>query len=163
MFTTTILSGQLPEHIGEKVSLRGHLHTVRNVGANLAFLILRDRNGLSQIVIEDPTEITKLDGALLGSIIVATGTVAQMPKGKFPFELQKATIKVLNKVIHPSPVDISKDTINADGETLHDNKVVVLRHPRQQKIFKIAAIVEKHMRAFRDENDFTQINSPKII
>ncbi|MDR2416419.1 MAG: hypothetical protein LBD75_07685 [Candidatus Peribacteria bacterium] len=86
-----------------------------------------------------------------------------MPKGKFPFELQKSTVEVLNKVIYPSPIDISKDTINADGETIHDNKVVVLRHPRQQKIFKIAALVEKYMRAFRDENDFTQINSPKII
>jgi nondiscriminating aspartyl-tRNA synthetase len=163
MFSTAILSGQLSEHIGKKVSLRGHLHTVRNVGANLAFLILRDRNGLAQIVIEDPAEIAKLDGALLGSVVLATGTVAQMPKGKFPFELQKSTIEVLNKVIYPSPVDISKDTINADGETLHENKVVVLRHPRQQKIFKVAAMVEKYMRAFWDENDFTQINSPKII
>jgi nondiscriminating aspartyl-tRNA synthetase len=163
MFKTAILSGQLPEHIGETVSLRGHLHTVRTVGANLAFLILRDRNGLSQVVIEDPAEIAKLDGALMGSIVLATGMVAQMPKGKFPFELQKSTVEVLNKVIYPSPVDISKETINADGETLHDNKVVVLRHPRQQKIFKIAGMVEKYMRAFRDENDFTQINSPKII
>ncbi|MDR0860213.1 MAG: hypothetical protein LBO09_04490 [Candidatus Peribacteria bacterium] len=163
MFKDSILSGQLPEHIGETATLRGHLHTVRTVGATLAFLILRDRNGLSQVVIEDPAEIAKLDGALLGSIVKATGTVAQMPKGKFPFELQKSTIEVLNKVIYPSPVDISKDTIAADGETLHEQKVVVLRHPRQQKIFKIAAMIEKNMRAFRDQNDFTQINSPKII
>lgn len=86
-----------------------------------------------------------------------------MPKGKFPFELQKSTIEVLNKVIYPSPVDISKDTLNAEGETIHENKVVVLRHPKQQKIFKIAAIIEKYMREFRDQNDFTQINSPKLI
>jgi nondiscriminating aspartyl-tRNA synthetase len=145
------------------VTLRGHLHTVRNVGATLAFLILRDRNGLSQVVIEDPAEIAKLDGALLGSIVKATGTVAQMAKGKFPFELQKATVEVLNKVIYPSPVDISKDVVNAEGETVHENKVVVLRHPRQQKIFKIAAIAEKYMRKFWDDNDFTQINSPKIL
>jgi nondiscriminating aspartyl-tRNA synthetase len=72
-------------------------------------------------------------------------------------------VEVLNKVTYPSPVDISKDTVAADGETLHEQKVVVLRHPRQQKIFKIAAMIEKHMRAFRDKNDFTQINSPKII
>ena len=126
-------------------------------------MILRDRNGLSQVVIEDPTEIEKLDGALLGSIIIATGTVAQMPKGKFPFELQKSTVEVLNKVVYPSPVDISKDTIAADGDTIHENKVVILRHPKQQKIFKIAAIIEKYMREFWDKNDFTQINSPKLI
>ena len=70
---------------------------------------------------------------------------------------------MVRKITFPSPIDISKDTINADGETIHENKVVVLRHPRQMKIFKIAAIIEKHMRAFRDQNGFTQINSPKII
>ena len=86
-----------------------------------------------------------------------------MPKGKFRFEIQKASVNIIRKVIYPSPIDISKDEIHADGETIHDNKVVVLRHPRYMKIFKIAAIVEKHMRAFRDKNGFTQINSPKII
>ena len=67
------------------------------------------------------------------------------------------------KISFPSPIDISKDTINADGETIHENKVVALRHPRQMKIFNVAVIIEKHMRAFRDQNGFTQINSPKII
>lgn len=70
---------------------------------------------------------------------------------------------VLRKIVHPSPIDISKDTINADGETIHDNKEIVLRHPRYMKIFKVAAIAEKNMRKFFDENDFTQINSPKLI
>ncbi|MBU0626667.1 hypothetical protein KKG31_01105 [Patescibacteria group bacterium] len=86
-----------------------------------------------------------------------------MNKGKFLFELQKGSINVLNKVEYPSPIDISKDEIHADGETIHDNKVVVLRHPKYMKTFKIAAMAEKYMRKFFDENDFTQINSPKII
>lgn len=86
-----------------------------------------------------------------------------MPKGKFRFELQKGNVNILRKIIYPSPIDISKDVINADMETIHENKVVALRHPRQMKIFKVAAIVEKHMRAFWDNHGFTQINSPKII
>jgi len=95
--------------------------------------------------------------------LTATGTVAQMSKGKFLFEIQKGNVEVLRKITYPSPIDISKDVINADGETIHDNKVVVLRHPKYQKIFKVAAISEKYMRKFFDENDFTQINSPKLI
>jgi|GEM_PF-1388093 len=163
MLKDAILSGQLKEHVGEKVTVRGRLHTLRAVSANLAFLIVRDRQGLMQVVIEDPEEIKKLDGCLLGTILTATGTVAQMAKGKFLFEIQKGSVDVLRKITHPSPIDISKDVINADGETIHDNKVVVLRHPRYQKIFKVAAIAEKNMRKFFDENDFTQINSPKLI
>lgn len=163
MYKETILSWQLPQHVGEQVTLRGWLHTLRAVSANLAFLIIRDRNGLAQIVIEDPEEIKKLDGCLLGTVLRATGTVAKMEKGKFLFEIQKGSVQVDRQITYPSPIDISKDTINAEWETIHENKVVALRHPRQMKIFKIAAMVEKHMRGFRDANDFTQINSPKII
>jgi len=163
MYKETILSGQLPQHVGQQVTLRGWLHTLRAVSANLAFLIIRDRDWLAQIVIEDPAEIQKLDGCLLGTVLRATWTVAKMEKGKFLFEIQKWSVNVDRQITYPSPIDISKDTINADGETIHENKVVALRHPRQMKIFKIAAMVEKHMRAFRDVNDFTQINSPKII
>lgn len=163
MFKDTLLSWQLQEYLGKQATIRGWLHTVRAVSANLAFLIIRDRDWLSQAVIEDPEEIKKLDGCLMGTILTATWTVAEMSKGKFRFELQKASVNVIRKIEFPSPIDISKDIINADGETIHDNKVVALRHPRYMKIFKIAWIVEKHMRVFWDKNGFTQINSPKII
>jgi len=65
MLKDAILSGQLKDHVGEIVTLRGRLHTLRAVSGNLAFLIMRDRQGLSQVVIEDPEEIKKLDGCLL--------------------------------------------------------------------------------------------------
>jgi len=163
MFKDMFLSGQLKEHVGEVVEIRWCLHTVRVVSSNLAFLIVRDRQGLAQVVFEDPEEIKKLDGCLLGTILSAKWTVAEMPKGKFRFELQRASVNIIRKITYPSPIDISKDEIHADGETLLENKVVTLRHPRQMKIFKIAAIIEKHMRRFFEENDFTQINTPKII
>jgi len=163
MFKDALLSWQLQDHVGEKATVRWRLHTVRLVWSGLAFLILRDRDGFTQIVIEDKDEIEKLNGCLLGTILTATWTVAKMPKWKFPFEIQKWTLNIIRKIIYPSPIDISKDTISADGETIHDNKVVVLRHPRYMKIFKIAGIVERNIRKWFDENDFTQINTPKII
>ena len=163
MYKDMILSWELSQHVGEIAEIRGRLHTVRVVSANLAFLILRDRDWLAQVVFEDAEEIKKLEGCLLWTILSAKGTVAEMPKGKFRFELQKASVTIIRKVVYPSPIDISKDEIHADWETLLENKVVALRHPRQMKIFKLAAIVEKNMRAFFDQNGFTQINSPKII
>lgn len=163
MFKDALLSWQLQDHVGQTVTLRWWLHTVRAVSANLAFLIIRDKDGLSQAVLEDPEEIKKLDGCLMGTILTATWTVAEMLKGKFRFELQKASVNVIRKIIYPSPIDISKNEIHADGETIHDNKVVVLRHPRYMKTFKVAALAEKNMRKFFDENGFTQINTPKLI
>ena len=158
-----ILSDELKNHVWEVVEVRGLLHVLRVVSPNLAFLILRDRHGLSQSVIEDPKEIEKLDGCLLWSVISTKWTVAEMPKGKFRCEVQKASVNVHRKITYPSPIDISKDEIHADGETLLENKVVTLRHPRQMNIFKVAWIIEKNMRRFFENNDFTQINTPKII
>ena len=163
MYKNMILSADLSKHVGEVVEIRGWLHTVRVVSANLAFLIMRDKCWLAQVVFEDADKIKKLEGCLLGTVLSAKGTVAEMQKGKFRFELQRASVNIIRKVVYPSPIDISKDEIHADGETLLENKVVALRHPRQMKIFKLAAIVEKNMRKFFDENGFTQINSPKII
>lgn len=116
-----------------------------------------------QVVIESEEEVNKLNNCLLGSIVYATGLIGSMPTGKFRHEIKNATIRVHRKIEEASPIDISKDDIAAEPETIHDNKVVALRHPRQMQIFSVAANVEKHMRAFFDAHDFTQINSPKII
>jgi nondiscriminating aspartyl-tRNA synthetase len=70
---------------------------------------------------------------------------------------------VIRKIEHASPIDISKDTIAAEPETIHDNKVIALRHPKYNQIFKVSAIAEKHIRSFFDQQHFTQINSPKLI
>ena len=39
-------------HVGEKVKLSGWMENVREVGQNLAFLILRDFYGTTQVVLE---------------------------------------------------------------------------------------------------------------
>jgi nondiscriminating aspartyl-tRNA synthetase len=99
----------------------------------------------------------------MGSVIYAVGTVQDAPKSKYGAELQKPTLSIVRKVEHASPIDISKDVIAAEPETIHDNKVIALRHPKYNQIFKIAAIAEKNIRAFFDNQDFIQINSPKLI
>lgn len=116
-----------------------------------------------QVVLENPTEIEKLQNCLMGSVIYAEGVVQDAPKTKFGAEIQSPTLTIIRKVEHASPIDISKDTIAAEPETIHDNKVIALRHPKYNQIFKIAAIAEKHMRAFFDAQEFVQINSPKLI
>ena len=78
-------------------------------------------------------------------------------------EVQSAKVEVVTPVHHVHGVDISKDELSLDMDSMIDNRVVTLRHPKQQAIFKVAAIVEKNMRKYFDMYDFTQINSPKLI
>jgi nondiscriminating aspartyl-tRNA synthetase len=158
-----IYANELLQYANQTVQLRWQLHTLRLVWSGLAFLILRDRTGLAQIVLENADEIAKLHGCLMGSVIYVEGRVEEAPKSKFGAEIKEPTITVIRKIEHASPIDISKDTISAEPETIHDNKVIVLRHPRYTQIFQVAALVEKHIRWFFDSHNFTQINSPKLI
>ncbi len=157
------LIADLASHFGEQIELQGFLHDFRNLG-KIAFLILRDRTGLCQIILDNPDEIAKLEGCYTGTILHVTGIPISAPNNKkFGKELQSATLQVINPVHHVHGIDISKDVLDVEMDTMIDNRVVTLRHPRQQAIFKTAASVEKQMRAFFDANGFTQINSPKLI
>ena len=42
------------EHVGQTVTLAGFLENVRVVGGNLAFIVLRDFYGTTQLVAETP-------------------------------------------------------------------------------------------------------------
>lgn len=157
-----ILSNELKNQIGNEVMLEGWLHNLRTMG-KLAFLILRDRTGLSQIVLDSVDEIKKLDNLYTGSVLRIVGNAVLSEKSQYGVEIQNSKIEVMQPVKYPSPVDISKNDLNVEFDTLLENRVVTLRHPKQSAIFKVAGIAEKVMRDFYNKNEFTQINSPKMI
>lgn len=154
-----ILSNELKNQIGNEVILEGWLHNLRTMG-KLAFLILRDRTGLSQIVLDSVDEIKKLDNLYTGSVLRIVGNAVLSEKSQYGVEIQNSKIEVMQPVKYPSPVDISKNDLNVEFDTLLENRVVTLRHPKQSAIFKVAGIAEKVMRDFYNKNEFTQINSP---
>ncbi len=47
-----IYSSELAEHVGERVLLAGWVHARRDLGS-VSFLVLRDRAGLAQVVLDD--------------------------------------------------------------------------------------------------------------
>ena len=48
-----ILSTELPTHVGETVTVAGWIHR-RRLLKSVAFLIVRDAAGLTQVVVTDP-------------------------------------------------------------------------------------------------------------
>ena len=57
--THRVLAAELPKYINQSVKLSGWLNNIRTFG-KLSFLILRDRSGFSQIVIDDKEELSKI-------------------------------------------------------------------------------------------------------
>jgi len=155
------MAGELAAHIGQEVTLKGFLHAARALG-QITFLVMRDRTGLAQIILEGAQKDI-LDGLHTGTILEVHGKVVEAPNSKLKVELHDAQVRVIREVTYVSPVVISKEELNVELDTLLDQRVVTLRHPHQSAIFKVAATVEKHIRDFLCNQDFTQINSPKII
>lgn len=149
--------------IDQQVMIQWFVHDFRSLW-KIAFLILRDRSGMCQIILDTPEQIALFDGLYVGTVCDVVGTPVSAPGNKkFGMEVQQAQVTILQPCHYVHGIDISKPTLELEMDAMIDNRVVTLRHPTQQAIFKISAIVEHSMRAYFDEHDFTQINSPKLI
>lgn len=159
-----ILSSALKEHVGKKVTIAGWLHKVRELGG-LTFILLRDRHGLTQILIQEPKEAKKLQGLQPGSVLWVTGTVVDELRAAAKVEIHDPEISVDVPVEHPSPIEIDKpiDHSPENLETLFENKIVNMRNVTERGIWKIQAGVGDTIREYLKSQDFTEFHSPKIL
>jgi len=137
-----VLARDVTKHAGESVLVQGWLHKKRLLGG-LNFIVLRDRSGLVQIVLQDEAEIEKLRGMQVGSVLSVTGKIVEEPRAPGGAELHEPQITIDVPVSNESPVELDKPLSHRSEnlDTLFDNRVIGLRNPREQVIFKIQAAV----------------------
>jgi len=154
------------EKIGERVTLKGFVQTVRNQKA-VQFIILRDHTGLIQVVAERSEE-NKTFNELIESLtresaIEAIGVVVSNPNVKLrQIELQLQSLLVDSLSEANLPVDIFGKTETEVDKRL-DWRFLDLRQPENQLIFRIQTTVEMAMREFWIANGFVEIHTPKIM
>jgi len=158
------LSGDVKSHAGGEVLVRGWLHKKRLLGG-LNFIVIRDRGGLVQVVLQDEAEIAKLHGLHVGTVMSAQGQAVAEERAPGGAEIHQPKITVEVPVTDEPPIEIDKPLSHKSEnlDTLFDNRVIGLRNLREQAIFKIQAEVEESIRRFLKENNFVQFNSPKLL
>ncbi|MEI8125921.1 MAG: OB-fold nucleic acid binding domain-containing protein, partial [Parachlamydiaceae bacterium] len=67
-----ILASELVNHVNQSVTVRGWLNNLRAFG-KLNFLILRDRTGFIQVVIDNKEDYRKVADLQPGSILTISG------------------------------------------------------------------------------------------
>jgi len=159
-----ILSKDLQQHAGGHVLIQGWLHKKRLLGG-LTFINVRDRSGLTQVVLKDKDEVEKLRGLQIGTVLEVTGTVADEPRAPGGVELHDAKLTVMVPVTDEPPIEIDKPLSHKPEnlDTLFDNRVIGLRNLQEQKIFKIRSELTRYIREFLYQNDFVEINTPKLV
>ena len=146
------LLAEVAKHAGEEVEVRGWVHRVRELG-KISFLLLRDRSGTAQCVLDGKAEVTP------ESVVIVRGQVAANDKAPGGFEVQVAELQVVARAEPDLPVPVNQDPDKLSLEVVLDHRMVSLRNPKILSIFKVQATILKHFaEALRGEG-FTEIKT----
>lgn len=161
--TKRILASELSKYIDQPVKLRGWLNNVRPFG-KLNFLILRDRSGFSQIVIDDKEEFRKISQLQPGSILTITGKAVANTQAALGVEVVSPQIVIEVPIKDVSPVDYFKPEIQSDLDFILDHRPISLRNRRIQATFKIQAAIAHAYRLFMyDVVNAVEYFAPNLI
>lgn len=159
-----VLVRDLAKHAGKAVTIQGWMHKRRDLGG-LMFLVVRDRSGIVQAVVKEADEQNKLDGMQLGTVVEVHGTVKDEPRAVGGVELHDPKLTVITPVVDVPPIEFDKpiDHKSENFDTLFDNRVYNLRNLDEQKIFRVRANLVRYIREYLTEQEFVEIQTPKII
>ncbi len=158
-----IFSTDLPNYLNQTVLLRGHLNNIRALG-KLNFLILKDKEGFAQIVIESKEELQKIAHLQPGSVLSIQGVAAESKQAALGVEIVNPKIIVESPVIDVPPVDYYKPEIQSDLDFILDHRPLALRNRKIKSVFKIQAEAAYAYRQYmHDKIDATEYFPPNII
>ena len=146
---------------GKTVRTNGAVHTIRDMG-NIAFVVLRKREGLLQCVYEEGVTAFDLKELKEAATVEVDGTLVPSEKAPGGMELRLNTIKVLSEPAESLPIPIAKWKMNTSLETNLNLRPISLRNIRERAKFKVQEGVVKGFREFLDSQGFTEIHTPKI-
>ncbi|MBB2941759.1 nondiscriminating aspartyl-tRNA synthetase [Actinoplanes lutulentus] len=152
-----ILSTELAAHEGEKVTIAGWVHRVRQL-KKVAFLIVRDAAGFSQVIMtEAPEQLTE------GSVVEVTATVTANEQAPGGVELTGPEIAILSRVDVPLPFELHRPALSAGLPAQLDHAALALRHPARARNLRIAAAATAGFRKALEAQRFIEIQTPKIV
>lgn len=151
-----ILINQIQLKEGQKALIEGRILNVRSLG-NITFLVVQDYTGIMQAVFEKDITVK------MGEVVAIEGLVKKEPRAKGGYEIQGEKVEVVSPVTEELPFDLARNELNLNINTLLDQRVLSLRHPKVQAIFKLYDILLKGYETIMREENFTEIKTPKIL
>lgn len=161
---TRTLTRDIAKEPGKTITLQGWLHKKRLLGG-LNFITVRDRSGIAQSLIQDKTEIEKLRGMQIGTVLSLTGTVVTDERAPGGAELHDVKIEVEVGVTIEPPIEIDKPIPHKPEylDTLLEYRVIGLRNLQETTIFKAQSLITRTIRDYFYQNEFTEIHTPKLL
>ena len=154
-----ILVKNIPNFIEKEIKIEGWLYRVRGL-KSITFLLIRDRSGLVQCVIENNN--IDLSSLKLESVVSIVGIVKKSNNSLNPFEILVESFEIISEA-HELPIELNKKELDVNLDTILNNRAISIRHEKVNSIFKIQNIIVQSFREFLINKGFTEIFTPKIV
>lgn len=162
------LALETTKQVGKQVLLKGWVNTRRDMG-KIVFIDLRDRSGLIQVVLvpqELPKDVQKLVEQIRPEFVLEIeGIVQERGPKQTNKNLPTGSVEILAKNLKiiaeakTLPFELgSKQNLDVYLDYLPLN----MRDVKNRSIFKVASEIVAGFRGYLTDQDFTEIQSPKI-
>jgi len=152
--------------VGRRVRLAGWVARVRDHGAHLRFVDLRDRSGIVQCVL-DATALPEAADLRPEHVVALAGEVRSRPEGTANPALATGVVEVavdhlerLNVAL-PPPFPVA-DRVDADETTRLRHRYVDLRRSRLQRNLRLRALVNGALRRAMERQGFVEVETPLL-
>ncbi len=148
--------------VGRQVTLCGWVDRRREHGEHLAFVDLRDRSGVVQLVIDGAHDLRS------EYVLQVTGTVRERPADTANDGLATGAVEVdatdvtILSTAEPPPFPLD-DRIDVDEVVRLRHRYVDLRRPRMQRNLEVRARVNSAIRQAMEEQGFVEVETPMLI
>ena len=147
--------------LNQEAVIEGAVHSIRNMG-DVAFIILRRREGLFQTVYENEMANVSIHELKEAMTIRVKGILHEEERAPHGRELRIRHIDILSTPAEPLPMAIDKWKLNTSLEAKLNYRPISLRNIQERSKFKIQEALTKAFRDYLYGRGFTEIHTPKI-
>ncbi|MCW3067753.1 MAG: aspS2 [Solirubrobacterales bacterium] len=159
---TRTLIAELRGKVGERVTIRGWVHALRDQ-KRMQFLVIRDESGLAQVILpkeDPPNELNEAVSTLTAeSAVTIVGTVVadeRVKLGGLEVRLEELHVDSLADPELPIAPDSALDK-------RIDWRFLDLRRPDRRLIFEVQTTAEHAMREYWRGEKFIELHTPKFM
>jgi aspartyl-tRNA synthetase len=148
-------------HVGERISVCGWVAKRREHGEHLAFLDVRDRSGVVQVVVEGSVDVRS------EYVVRVTGTVTPRPEGTVNVKLSTGAVEITDcqvevlSIAEPPPFQLD-DRVDIDEQVRLRYRYLDLRREKMQFNLRLRAKVNASIRRSFDAQDFCEVETPLL-
>ena len=154
---------EIPQKIGETITVKGHAQTIREQ-SSVAFIVLREITGTVQCVVERGTPaFEKVKQITTESVISVTGTVVKTSSTESGYEIHVSELEIIS-LAEATPIPVTpKGSAEVTPEKSQDWRFLSLRSPRSATIMRAFSAMTAGYHEYLEKQGFIEIQTPKIM